>query len=312
MVGQSGCLACHKIGDNGNDGPGPDLTHIGSILLPGAIASTLRNPTAPMPSFKSLAVQYPEKFQNLVGFLSSSSKRLPSGDDRERTGRRRDRPRHARGDPGAGDVRSHRGLYDRLNTVMTAGLHHEWRRRAADLAALSVPATGRSTSPPAPAIWRSSSPRRVGPGGEVVGLGLLRADARARAREGERASATGVGSRLANALALPYADGAFDAATVGFGARNFSDLRARACARWRGSCARAAASSCSRSRRRNGRPLSTFFELWFDRVVPVLGRLAGDADAYSYLPNSVRRFPGPERARCDDVRAAACAGSATC
>jgi demethylmenaquinone methyltransferase/2-methoxy-6-polyprenyl-1,4-benzoquinol methylase len=40
-------------------------------------------------------------------------------------------------------------------------------------------------------------------------------------------------------------------------------------------------------------PLSTFFSLWFDRVVPVLGRVAGDPDAYSYLPNSVRRFPGP-------------------
>jgi demethylmenaquinone methyltransferase/2-methoxy-6-polyprenyl-1,4-benzoquinol methylase len=41
-------------------------------------------------------------------------------------------------------------------------------------------------------------------------------------------------------------------------------------------------------------PLSTFFHLWFDRIVPTLGRLAGDAAAYSYLPNSVRRFPGPE------------------
>jgi ubiquinol-cytochrome c reductase cytochrome b subunit/menaquinol-cytochrome c reductase cytochrome b/c subunit len=67
VVGQSGCLACHKIGDNGNDGPGPNLTHIGKIVLPGAIASTLRNPTAPMPSFKNLP---PNKFKNLVGFLS--------------------------------------------------------------------------------------------------------------------------------------------------------------------------------------------------------------------------------------------------
>jgi ubiquinol-cytochrome c reductase cytochrome b subunit/menaquinol-cytochrome c reductase cytochrome b/c subunit len=67
VVGQSGCLACHKIGDNGNDGPGPNLTHIGSIVLPGGIASTLRNPTAPMPSFKNLP---PNKFQALVGFLS--------------------------------------------------------------------------------------------------------------------------------------------------------------------------------------------------------------------------------------------------
>jgi menaquinol-cytochrome c reductase cytochrome b/c subunit len=70
VVGQSGCLACHKIGDNGNDGPGPNLTHIGRMLLPGAIASTLRNPTAPMPSFKNLATQYPNKFHNLVLFIS--------------------------------------------------------------------------------------------------------------------------------------------------------------------------------------------------------------------------------------------------
>ncbi len=70
VVGQSGCLACHVIGDNGNNGPGPPLTHVGSKLPPGAIASTLRNPTAPMPSFKSLAQQDPQKFQNLVGFLS--------------------------------------------------------------------------------------------------------------------------------------------------------------------------------------------------------------------------------------------------
>jgi len=70
VVGQSGCLACHKIGDNGNDGPGPDLTHIGALVPAGQIASTLRNPTAPMPSFKSLATEYPKKFTNLVGFLS--------------------------------------------------------------------------------------------------------------------------------------------------------------------------------------------------------------------------------------------------
>jgi menaquinol-cytochrome c reductase cytochrome b/c subunit len=70
VVGQSGCLACHQIGDNGNNGPGPPLTHIGSKLPPAAIASTLRNPTAPMPSFKSLAQQSPKKFNNLVNFLS--------------------------------------------------------------------------------------------------------------------------------------------------------------------------------------------------------------------------------------------------
>jgi menaquinol-cytochrome c reductase cytochrome b/c subunit len=70
VVGDSGCLACHVLGDNGNNGPGPPLTHIGSILRPDAIASTLRNPTAPMPSFANLAAHDPKKFQNLVSFLS--------------------------------------------------------------------------------------------------------------------------------------------------------------------------------------------------------------------------------------------------
>jgi len=70
VVGQSGCLACHVIGQNGNNGPGPILTRIGAIRRPGAIASTLRNPTAPMPSFAALAKANPQKFQNLVSFLS--------------------------------------------------------------------------------------------------------------------------------------------------------------------------------------------------------------------------------------------------
>jgi menaquinol-cytochrome c reductase cytochrome b/c subunit len=70
VVGDSGCLACHVLGENGNNGPGPPLTKIGAILRPQAIASTLRNPTAPMPSFADLAQQSPKKFQNLVTFLS--------------------------------------------------------------------------------------------------------------------------------------------------------------------------------------------------------------------------------------------------
>jgi ubiquinol-cytochrome c reductase cytochrome b subunit/menaquinol-cytochrome c reductase cytochrome b/c subunit len=67
VVGQSGCLACHQIGSNGNNGPGPNLTHVGSLLPAQAIASTLRNPTPPMPSFRNLP---PKKFQQIVGFLS--------------------------------------------------------------------------------------------------------------------------------------------------------------------------------------------------------------------------------------------------
>jgi demethylmenaquinone methyltransferase/2-methoxy-6-polyprenyl-1,4-benzoquinol methylase len=134
----------------------------------------------------------------------------------------------------------------------------------------------------------------MAPGGEVVGtdfsermLELARAKAADRSGSGAR-----VRFEPANALELPYADGEFDAATVGFGARNFSDLG-------RG------LREMDRVVRRGGRvvvleittptrpPLSYFFELWFDRVVPMLGRLAGDPDAYSYLPSSVRRFPRP-------------------
>jgi ubiquinol-cytochrome c reductase cytochrome b subunit/menaquinol-cytochrome c reductase cytochrome b/c subunit len=67
VVAQSGCLACHKIGENGNDGPGPQLTKIGSRLPRQAIARTLVNPTAPMPSFKNLP---PQKFKAVEEFLS--------------------------------------------------------------------------------------------------------------------------------------------------------------------------------------------------------------------------------------------------
>jgi len=67
VVAQSGCLACHKIGENGNAGPGPDLTHIGGRLPRQAIARTLVNPTAPMPSFAGLP---PQKFNSIVNFLS--------------------------------------------------------------------------------------------------------------------------------------------------------------------------------------------------------------------------------------------------
>jgi len=68
VVGESGCLACHVIGNNGNNGPGPVLTHIASTVPAAQIASTLRNPTPPMPSFRDLPE---EKFNNLVYFLSN-------------------------------------------------------------------------------------------------------------------------------------------------------------------------------------------------------------------------------------------------
>jgi ubiquinol-cytochrome c reductase cytochrome b subunit/menaquinol-cytochrome c reductase cytochrome b/c subunit len=67
VVAQSGCLACHKIAENGNTGPGPELTQIGTRLPPAAISRTLVQPSAPMPSFAGLS---PEKRKNIVAFLS--------------------------------------------------------------------------------------------------------------------------------------------------------------------------------------------------------------------------------------------------
>lgn len=187
------------------------------------------------------------------------------------------------------------GLYDRMNTVMTDGLHRRWRRRAAELAEVSPGdrvldvATGTGDL----ALELAA---RVAPDGEVVGidfsqrmLDLARAKARTDGRPDVR-----VRFQAANALALPFESDEYASATVGFGARNFADLE-------RG------LAEMVRVVRPGGRvvvleittprrpPLSTFFEVWFDRLVPLLGRLAGDAAAYSYLPSSVRRFPGPDQ-----------------
>src|SRR5919201_713789 len=70
VAAESGCQGCHKIGENGNAGPGPNLTHIGARLPRNAIARTLINPTAPMPSFSALKRQSPKKFNQLVDFLA--------------------------------------------------------------------------------------------------------------------------------------------------------------------------------------------------------------------------------------------------
>ncbi len=70
VVAQSGCQGCHKIGENGNDGPGPELTEIGNHTQKQAIERTLLNPTAPMPSFAKLKADDPEKFDDMVLFLS--------------------------------------------------------------------------------------------------------------------------------------------------------------------------------------------------------------------------------------------------
>ena len=71
VAASSGCLGCHRIGENGNAGPGPALTQIGERLPRQAIARTLLNPTSPMPSYASLRQENPEKFDALVDYLAS-------------------------------------------------------------------------------------------------------------------------------------------------------------------------------------------------------------------------------------------------
>jgi menaquinol-cytochrome c reductase cytochrome b/c subunit len=71
VAASSGCLGCHKIGENGNAGPGPELTKVGARLPRQAIARTLINPTPPMPTYSKLQQQDPKQFDELVNFLSS-------------------------------------------------------------------------------------------------------------------------------------------------------------------------------------------------------------------------------------------------
>jgi demethylmenaquinone methyltransferase/2-methoxy-6-polyprenyl-1,4-benzoquinol methylase len=175
-------------------------------------------------------------------------------------------------------------VYDLMNSVMTVGLHHRWRSRAADLAAVG-PGDRVLDVASGTGDLAIELARRVGDSGEVIGSdfseGML---------ELARAKAPGLRFEQANALDLPYDDDSFDAATVGFGARNFSDLPQglREMARVVRPGGRVVILEITTPERP---PLSWFFRLWFDRLVPLLGRFAGDSDAYTYLPSSVRRFP---------------------
>jgi len=217
------------------------------------------------------------------------------------------------------------GVYDLMNTAMTAGLHHRWRERAAELAEVG-PGSHVLDVATGTGDLALELARRVFPGGEVVGCDFAEAMlTRARAK----ASAEGrphvqPSFEWADALALPYADDRFDAATVGFGARNFTDLARglREMVRVVRPGGRVVVLEITSPTRA---PLSHFYGLWFDRIVPALGVLAGSitqfvqwfraspsastiADAYTYLPNSVKRFPAPavlaaemERAGLDQI-----------
>jgi demethylmenaquinone methyltransferase/2-methoxy-6-polyprenyl-1,4-benzoquinol methylase len=206
------------------------------------------------------------------------------------------------------------GVYDVMNRVMTAGLDRHWRERAVDRAAVG-PGDSALDVCCGTGDLAFELARRIGPTGRVVGSDFSERMLKlAREKELAGRSSNGAGAAApvefewGDAMELPYSDGSFDAVTVGFGVRNLTDVQA-------------GVSELGRVLRPGGRlvileitqpqkpPLSIFFSLWFDRIVPVLGRLAGDPEAYSYLPDSVRNFPPPrelgaimDRAGLDEIR----------
>jgi demethylmenaquinone methyltransferase/2-methoxy-6-polyprenyl-1,4-benzoquinol methylase len=173
-------------------------------------------------------------------------------------------------------------VYDPMNRLMTAGLDRSWRRLAVETVVQPgdrVLDACCGTGDLAVAAERD--------GGIVTGL-----DFSARMLERASRKSDTVTWVEGDVLALPFADGAFDAATVGFGVRNVADLEA-------------ALAELRRVLRPGGRLaileitqprgiLRPFFSLWFDRVVPLLGKVLPGGKAYTYLPASVRRFPGAE------------------
>ncbi len=174
-------------------------------------------------------------------------------------------------------------VYDAMNRVMTAGLDRRWRR----LTAQAVVRPGDRVLDACCGTGDLAVAARRAGASSVVGL-----DFAERMLERARRKSLEIEWVRGDLLALPFAEGSFDAATVGFGVRNVADLER-------------ALRELRRVLRPGGRLgileitqprglLRPFFSVWFDRVVPLLGKLLPGGRAYTYLPASVRRFPAAD------------------
>ncbi len=173
-------------------------------------------------------------------------------------------------------------VYDGMNRVMTAGLDRRWRREAAEAVVRpgdkvldSCCGTGDLAIAAAAA------------GGTVTGIDFSKPMLeRARRKAPELEWVEG------DALTLPFADGSFDAATVGFGVRNLSELD-RGLREMRRVLRPGGRLAILEITRPQGR-LAPFYRLWFDVLIPAAGKVLPGGSAYTYLPASVRRFPDPQ------------------
>jgi demethylmenaquinone methyltransferase/2-methoxy-6-polyprenyl-1,4-benzoquinol methylase len=174
-------------------------------------------------------------------------------------------------------------VYDAMNRVMTVGLDLRWRRATAS----AVVRAGDRVLDAACGTGDLALADLHAGAGAVVGL-----DFAERMLERARRKSAAVEWVRGDVLELPFADSSFDAATVGFGLRNVADLETglRELRRVLRPGGRLAVLEITQPRG----VLRPFFSLWFDRLVPLAGRLLPGGGAYAYLPASVRRFPPAE------------------
>ena len=173
-------------------------------------------------------------------------------------------------------------VYDAMNRTMTAGLDGRWRRITAETVVRPDDAT----------LDACCGTGDLGIAAARLGARVTGIDFSARMLERARRKAPELEWLEGDLLELPFAAASFDSATVGFGARNVDDLE-RALGELRRVLRPGGRLGILEITRPRGL-LSPFYRLWFDGVIPLLGKLLPGGSAYTYLPASVRRFPGPE------------------